>query len=32
MIANAAKALTGVFQGVVDSFVGPEQTALNKCK
>jgi hypothetical protein len=29
MIANAAKALGGVFQGVVDSFVGPEQTALN---
>jgi hypothetical protein len=29
MIVNAAKALTGVFQGVVDSFVGPEQTALN---
>jgi hypothetical protein len=29
MIMNAAKALTGVFQGVVDTFVGPEQTALN---
>jgi ethanolamine utilization microcompartment shell protein EutL len=29
MIANAAKALGGVFQGVVDRFVGPEQTALN---
>jgi hypothetical protein len=29
MIANAAKTLGGVFQGVVDSFVGPEQTALN---
>jgi hypothetical protein len=29
MIANAAKTLGGFFQGMVDSFVGPEQTALN---
>jgi hypothetical protein len=29
MIANAAKTLGGFFQGIVDSFVGPEQTALN---